>query len=135
MKILLIDDNSTISMIVKALLQKYAYIKEEDEIINYCSTLIEKDELKSILLSCEIIICDFDLGGDNPNGIEFFNSIEQDSQDIKKVLLTANNSFILKSIMEMKTNIDYIIKEELNSSSWDEGIHKLGNIIKSIKNT
>ena len=30
MKILLIDDNSTISMTVKALLQKYAYIKEEE---------------------------------------------------------------------------------------------------------
>lgn len=133
MKILLIDDNSTISMTVKALLQKFEYINEEDEIINYSSTLIEDDELKSILLSCELIICDFDLGNDYPNGIEFFNNIEQDSHDIKKVLLTANNSFILKSIMEMKTNIDYIIKEELNSSNQEEGIHKLGNIIKSIK--
>ncbi len=134
MKILLIDDNSTISMTVKALLQKFKYINEDDEIINYSSTLIDDNELKSILKCFKIIICDFDLGCEFPNGIEFFNKIEQDSQNIKKVLLTSNNSFILKSIMEMKNNIDYIIKEELNSSNNEIGIHKLGNIIKNIKN-
>lgn len=134
MKILLIDDNSTISMTVKALLQKFKYINEDDEIINYSSTLIDDNELKSILKCFKIIICDFDLGCGFPNGIEFFNKIEQDSQNIKKVLLTSNNSFILKSIMEMKNNIDYIIKEELNSSNNEIGIHKLGNIIKNIKN-
>lgn len=134
MKILLIDDNSTISLTVKALLQKFKYINEDDEIINYSSTLIDDNELKSILKCFKIIICDFDLGCEFPNGIEFFNKIEQDSQNIKKVLLTSNNSFILKSIMEMKNNIDYIIKEELNSSNNEIGIHKLGNIIKNIKN-
>ncbi len=132
MKVLIIDDNSTIYLTVKALLKKMKYINDEDIVDNRTSTNFTEEEYKHVIPKYELIICDFDLGNDCINGIEFFNILyDYGINSPKKVLLTANDSFILQSLMDMNTEITYIVKEELSSK--EDVLVNLGDIINNIK--
>lgn len=135
MKILIIDDNSTISLTVKVLLERFSFINNDDTFVckDYAPT--NKNEIFEITNNVDLIICDFDLGMDNINGLQFFNLLEDfNIKHCKCVLLTADNSFILKSLMELNNDITYIIKENLTGNN-NEGIFQLGSIISEIRNS
>lgn len=134
MRILLIDDNSTIGKLVETLIKKHEYLDKTDEIIFKKSANFEDEELKLLLNQCDLIICDFDLGSESINGIEFFNLIEGKTVNKPKFLLTGNDTDILQAVIEMKEEIVYIFKNTLSAKD-DGGIHKIGAAIKELKQT
>lgn len=131
MNILFIDDNSTIQKVNILMLRKFQYLKDEDKIFFRKSTKLLESDLNELLKICQVIICDYHLGINEPNGLEFFENIKDRFFGLK-ILLTSNDTDVLKNIMASREDIKYIIKaktfmgQQLNTK-------ELGNYVYEYK--
>lgn len=132
MNLLFIDDNSTVQKVNVIMLRKLGYLKEEDKIFFKNTTLINKYELDELLSICSVIICDYNLGANNLNGLEFFETIKEKFIGLK-ILLTSNDSEILKETVSGIEDIYYITKTKTFLKQ-QETTKQLGECILSYKN-
>lgn len=126
MNILFIDDNSTVQKVNIMILRKLNYITTEDTIVFKNTTNFEFPDMET---SFDVIICDYDLGLNHPNGLEFFEKIEFSGL---KILLTSNDSELLKKIMELQKDIKYVIKQK-SFTNQISTTTDLGNYINEFK--
>lgn len=126
MNILFIDDNSTVQKVNIMMLRKLNYINTEDTIVFKNTTNFELNEMETYF---DVIVCDYDLGLNSPNGLEFFEKIEFSGL---KILLTSNDSELLKKIMELKKDIKYVIKQK-SFTKQISTTKDLGNYINEFK--
>lgn len=126
MNILFIDDNSTVQKVNIMMLRKFNYITTEDTIVFKNTTNFEFPDMET---SFDVIICDYDLGLNSPSGLEFFEKIEFSGL---KILLTSNDSELLKKIMELKKDIKYVIKQK-SFTNQISTTKDLGNYINEFK--
>lgn len=130
MKIAIIDDNSTVLKVNQVILKKENFLTNIDEIKTYTTIDNFFEETKNINLF-DLIVCDYDLGRNSKNGLEFLKELQEKGFENTTVLLTGNDSEELKEIMELNKNIYYVIK---NTNKDNTGtIYQLGNIIKETR--
>lgn len=126
MNILFIDDNSTVQKVNIMMLRKFNYITTVDTIVFKNTTNFEFPDMET---SFDVIICDYDLGLNSPSGLEFFEKIKFSGL---KILLTSNDSELLKKIMELKKDIKYVIKQK-SFTNQISTTKDLGNYINEFK--
>lgn len=127
MRILFIDDNFVVLKVYSQMLIAQGYIHDDDK-INYMNSpnLLDINDFEK-LNSFDVIICDFDLGDNNPNGLQFFTDIDDKFKGIK-ILLSADNSKELKIVSKSLKNINFINKAS-PTKNMKLVIHELGNLI------
>lgn len=128
MKIALIDDNKTVLMVNEVMLKKEGFTSSNDDVSKF--TNIEEfytDKKKEFTDNFEIIVCDYNLGENSMNGLEFFKCIISEGYKGTCVLLTGDDSITMKTKMLLHPNINYIIKN--NEKNNNGTIFQLGQII------
>lgn len=133
MKIALIDDNRTVAKTTEIMLKKEKYIGEDDlfDVFLEISSLSDSDYLE-FANKYDLIICDYNLGANSPNGLDFLRTINEINHNANLLLLTGDDSIVMRTKMALISNIKYIVK----SNDKENGtIAQLGNIINTIKKT
>lgn len=127
MKILFIDDNTTIHKVYYEMLKKFNYINDDDEFDSVYSAndLIEKDI--SFFNEYKVIISDLDLGNDQKSGLYFLNSIGKDYKGVK-VLFTGNSTESLEKMMNIN-NDKILISKPGGARNIQTVVNELGRII------
>jgi DNA-binding NtrC family response regulator len=127
MKILFIDDNTTIHKVYYEMLKKFNYINDDDEFDSVYSVndLIEKDI--SFFNEYKVIISDLDLGSDQKSGLYFLNSIGKDYKGVK-VLFTGNSTESLEKMMNIN-NDKILISKPGGARNIQTVVNELGRII------
>lgn len=108
MKIAVIDDNNTVLKVNQIMLKKEGYLIENDFIKSYLS--IEDFNQDNDKLDFDIIVCDYDLGKSSINGLDFFKQLRQKNFEGMYILLTGDDSIVLKAKISLSKDIHYIIK-------------------------
>lgn len=132
MRIALVDDNKTVLTINEVMLKKEGYILSNDTI--YKSTEIKdltNNTISEFDSSYDLIICDHDLGVGKVNGLDFLKKIIDKNPSKRCVLLTGDDSLLMKARTAISKNIDYVVK---NNDKNGGTIHKLGDIINKVRN-
>lgn len=127
MKILFIDDNTTIHKVYYEMLKKFNYISDDDEFIvkDSINDLIKEEA--SFFDDYKIIICDLDLGNDQKSGLYFLNSIGKDYKGVK-VLFTGNSTESLEKMMNIN-NDKILISKPGGARNIQTVVNELGRII------
>ena len=130
MRIALIDDNKTILTINEVMLKKEGYIVNDD--ISKFSEIkdLSNETISYFINEFDIIICDQDLGVGKVNGLDFLKKVIEKNSSKTCVLLTGDDSLLLKAKTAMSKNINYVIK---NNDKNGGTIFKLGEIISKIR--
>lgn len=131
MNIALIDDNKTVLTVNELMLKKEKYITEEDLIDKFTdiNSFRQDRTLIEVTNKYNMIICDYDLGKESINGLEFLKSIKATGYIGSCVLLTGDDSITMKTKMLLQSNINYIIKNK----NHNETIIQLGKLITDFK--
>jgi len=127
MKILFIDDNTTIHKVYYEMLKKFNYINDDDEFIVKDSVNDLIKEETSFFDDYKIIICDLDLGTDQKSGLYFLNSIGKDYKGVK-VLFTGNSTESLEKMMNIN-NDKILISKPGGARNIQTVVNELGRII------
>ena len=127
MKILFIDDNTTIHKVYYEMLKKFNYISDDDEFIVKDSVNDLIKEETSFFDDYKIIICDLDLGTDQKSGLYFLNSIGKDYKGVK-VLFTGNSTESLEKMMNIN-NDKILISKPGGARNIQTVVNELGRII------
>lgn len=131
MKIALIDDNKTILKINEVMLRKENHINENDKIEVFEEIKdLSNDTINYFINEFDIIICDQDLGVGKVNGLDFLKKIIEVEPNKHCVLLTGNDSLLMKAKTAISKNITYVVK---NNDKNGGTIFKLGEIISKIR--
>ena len=101
LKILLIDDDKTTLFVTKAMLKKH--LKE----IEIEDSLSVSNYMDIDFSQYSLVVCDENLGEKSISGIEFLKNI---NFDIKKILLTGDDSIAMQIKMFANPNISYVQK-------------------------
>lgn len=127
MKILFIDDNTTIHKVYYEMLKKFNYINDNDEFDSVYSVndLLEKDT--AFFNEYKVIISDLDLGNDQKSGLYFLNSIGKDYKGVK-VLFTGNSTESLEKMMNIN-NDKILISKPGGARNIQTVVNELGRII------
>lgn len=127
MKILFIDDNTTIHKVYYEMLKKFNYISDDDEFDSVYSVndLLEKDT--AFFNEYKVIISDLDLGNDQKSGLYFLNSIGKDYKGVK-VLFTGNSTESLEKMMNIN-NDKILISKPGGARNIQTVVNELGRII------
>lgn len=127
MKILFIDDNTTIHKVYYEMLKKFNYINDDDEFDSVYSVndLLEKDT--AFFNEYKVIISDLDLGNDQKSGLYFLNSIGKDYKGVK-VLFTGNSTESLEKMMNIN-NDKILISKPGGARNIQTVVNELGRII------
>ena len=130
MKIALIDDNKTILKINEVMLKKEGYIVNDD--ISKFSEIkdLSQDTINYFINEFDLIVCDQDLGVGKVNGLDFLKKIIEIEPNKYCVLLTGNDSLLMKAKTAISKNINYLIK---NNDKNGGTIFKLGEIISKVR--
>ena len=127
MKILFIDDNTTIHKVYYEMLKKFNYINDDDEFIVKDSVNDLIKEETSFFDDYKIIICDLDLGTDQKSGLFFLNYLGKNFKGVK-ILFTGNSTEALGNIMNINTDKILITKAGPNRPI-QSVVNELGKII------
>ena len=131
MKIALIDDNKTILKINEVMLRKENHINENDKIEVFEEIKdLSQDTINYFVNEFDLIVCDQDLGVGKVNGLDFLKKIIEVEPNKHCVLLTGNDSLLMKAKTAISKNISYIVK---NNDKNGGTIFKLGEIISKIR--
>ncbi len=131
MRIALIDDNKTILTINEVMLKKEGYIVNDDDISKFSEIKDLSNETISYFINeFDIIICDQDLGVGKVNGLDFLKKVIEKDSSKTCVLLTGDDSLLLKAKTAISKNINYLIK---NNDKNGGTIFKLGEIISKVR--
>ena len=131
MRIALIDDNKTILKINEVMLRKENHINENDKIEVFEEIKdLSNDTINYFIKEFDLIVCDQDLGVGKVNGLDFLKKIIDVEPNKYCVLLTGNDSFLMKAKTAISKNINYLIK---NNDKNGGTIFKLGEIISKIR--
>ena len=130
MRIALIDDNKTILTINEVMLKKEGYIVNDD-----ISKFLEIKDLSNETISYfinefDLIVCDQDLGVGKVNGLDFLKKVIEVEPNKHCVLLTGNDSLLMKAKTAISKNISYVVK---NNDKNGGTIFKLGEIISKVR--
>ena len=130
MRIALIDDNKTILTINEVMLKKEGYIVNDD--ISKFSEIkdLSNDTISYFINEFDLIVCDHDLGVGKVNGLDFLKKVIEVEPNKYCVLLTGNDSLLMKAKTAISKNISYIVK---NNDKNGGTIFKLGEIISKIR--
>ncbi len=133
MKIVIIDDNKTVLLVNQLMLKKEGFIKDGDVLVTYpdIDTFYKENE-KAIEL-IDVIICDYDLGKNTLDGLKFLKNVRENGFPGECILLTGDDSFVMKTKMQLQKNIHYILKNSEKSKS--STISQLGKIIENHRNS
>lgn len=123
MKIAIIDDNSTVLKINQIMLKKEGFILEDDIIELYLTFSSFFNENSKKLNEYDVVVCDYDLGLESKNGLDILKELKLIGLKGAAVLLTSDNTMMLKAKVSLAQNINYISKDK------NDAIAKLGNII------
>ena len=131
MKIALIDDNKTILKINEVMLRKENHINENDKIEVFEEIKdLSNDTINYFIKEFDLIVCDQDLGVGKVNGLDFLKKVIEVEPNKYCVLLTGNDSFLMKAKTAISKNINYLIK---NNDKNGGTIFKLGEIISKVR--
>ncbi len=131
MKIALIDDNKTILKINEVMLRKENHINENDKIEVFEEIKdLSNDTINYFINEFDLIVCDQDLGVGKVNGLDFLKKIIEVEPNKHCVLLTGNDSLLMKAKTAISKNISYIVK---NNDKNGGTIFKLGEIISKVR--
>ena len=131
MKIALIDDNKTILKINEVMLRKENHINENDKIEVFEEIKdLSNDTINYFINEFDLIVCDQDLGVGKVNGLDFLKKVIEIESNKHCVLLTGNDSLLMKAKTAISKNISYIVK---NNDKNGGTIFKLGEIISKIR--
>lgn len=131
MKIALIDDNKTILKINEVMLRKENHINENDKIEVFEEIKdLSNDTINYFINEFDLIVCDQDLGVGKVNGLDFLKKIIEVEPNKHCVLLTGNDSLLMKAKTAISKNITYVVK---NNDKNGGTIFKLGEIISKIR--
>ena len=131
MKIALIDDNKTILKINEVMLRKENHINENDKIEVFEEIKdLSNDTISYFINEFDLIVCDHDLGVGKVNGLDFLKKVIEVEPNKHCVLLTGNDSLLMKAKTAISKNISYIVK---NNDKNGGTIFKLGEIISKIR--
>lgn len=133
MRFALIDDNSTVIKIAEVMLKKENFIKEHDEIELFTDiSLFSGNNAMDFACTYDMIICDFNLGENSMNGLEFLKGIKNLGFTGHCILLTGDDSIKMKTKMLLQSNIHYIVKN--NEKNKQGHIYQLGHLIEHYRN-
>ncbi len=131
MRIALIDDNKTILKINEVMLRKENHINENDKIEVFEEIKdLSNDTINYFINEFDLIVCDQDLGVGKVNGLDFLKKVIEIESNKHCVLLTGNDSLLMKAKTAMSKNINYLIK---NNDKNGGTIFKLGEIISKVR--
>ena len=131
MRIALIDDNKTILKINEVMLRKENHINENDKIEVFEEIKdLSNDTISYFINEFDLIVCDHDLGVGKVNGLDFLKKVIEVEPNKHCVLLTGNDSLLMKAKTAISKNISYIVK---NNDKNGGTIFKLGEIISKIR--
>lgn len=131
MKIALIDDNKTILKINEVMLKKENHINENDKIEVFEEIKdLSQDTINYFVNEFDLIVCDQDLGVGKVNGLDFLKKVIEVEPNKYCVLLTGNDSLLMKAKTAISKNINYLIK---NNDKNGGTIFKLGEIISKVR--
>lgn len=133
MRLAFIDDNKTVLMVNEIMLKKEKIIKNEDTVVKH-SQINEFSEADYIDFAndFDFVACDFNLGKDSINGLEFLKKIKNTNSEITCVLLTGDDSLAMKTKMMLHANINYVIKN--NEKNGNSTLSQLGELINHCRN-
>jgi len=130
-RIVLIDDNSTVLLITETLLKAHGFIEIGDEIITHQNVDFTDDEMFKIMNTTDIIICDNDLGEGHLQGFDFLTRLLYYNYRGTMILMTGDESYKMRAKMETQKNIHYVIKN--NENGENSTINQIGKMIKYYK--
>lgn len=131
MKIALIDDNKTILKINEVMLRKEKHINSEDKVEVFEEIKdLSQDTINYFVNEFDLIVCDQDLGVGKISGLDFLKKIIEIEPNKYCVLLTGNDSLLMKAKTAISKNITYVVK---NNDKNGGTIFKLGEIISKIR--
>lgn len=111
MNIVLIDDNSTIGNVIEMVLKKSGSIMPWDSIDKF--TRAEEFESafnKKGIDTYGVVICDHDLGPDQPKGYDIMMGLKNGGYNGTLILLTGDDSSSMALRMEETAGIKYVVK-------------------------
>ncbi|MFA6396298.1 MAG: response regulator [Sulfurimonas sp.] len=111
MRSAIIDDNSTIGITVEAVLRKNGSIMAWDSMDKFKDAeSFKKAYYEGGVNFYGAIICDHDLGLDQPNGYEIATVLRDSGYQGKLILLTGNDSSSMALRMGATQGVDYVVK-------------------------
>lgn len=123
MKIAIIDDNNTVLKINQIMLKKEGFILEDDIVELYLNFYDFFDNNSKKINEYDVVVCDYDLGLDKKNGLDLLKELKLIGLKGAAVLLTSDDTMMLKAKVSLSKNISYIAKDK------SDAITKLGHII------
>lgn len=133
MKIVIIDDNKTVLLVNQLMLKKEGFIKDGDVLVTYPEIDTFYKENDNAIELIDVIICDYDLGKNTLDGLKFLKNVRENGFSGECILLTGDDSFVMKTKMQLQKNIHYILKNSEKSKS--STISQLGKIIENYRNS
>lgn len=128
MRMALIDDNRTVVKFLELMFKKHNFVLENDEFDTFLSISSFFEKYGEEFTNLDLISCDYDLGKESPNGLFFLNHIIKSGFKGTCVLLTGDDTFLLRNEVAMYPEIHYVIKTascQFESSTFSQ----LGKII------
>ena len=139
MELILIDDNSTVLRFIELMLNKEQLIAESDKLNTFISIKsfmnnYKKNEIsiQEYLKNIDLIICDYDLGKESINGLEFLNNLINLNYKGECVLLTGDDTYELRNQLKLCPTVHYVIKNSSNDKNTST-VSQIRNIINLIR--
>lgn len=129
MKISIIDDNYVVLNVISIMLKKESIIEDNDILEKYISISSFEEKHKNDLSSIDILSCDYDLGANSINGLEFLNSLIKNGFNGVCILLTGDDTHYLRKEVAKSPFIHYVIKNATNDKE-KSTINQISKIIK-----
>ena len=132
-KIALIDDNKTVLMVNEVMLKKERIVTENDLISKYTEISNFSDfDYIDFANKFDFVVCDYNLGKDSINGLEFLKKVLSINNKLVCILLTGEDSFFTKTKVALQGNIHYVVKNN-NNNKENGAIFQIGKIINDNK--
>jgi two-component SAPR family response regulator len=113
MKIAIIDDNSTTLLLNEIVLKKI--VTPEDSIIKFSHLKEIYAEFDRFAEVFDIVICDHNLGLNSTSGFDFLTELKEKNDKVICVLLTSDDSLLLKSQVLFQGDILFVQKHPVEA--------------------